>query len=172
MNIEQWRPVLGFPQYEVSDLGRVRRVVDSTNSKAGSIISGRVSPAGYLYFNATVAGKRKTIKHHRLVCEAFHGPAPTPAHVVAHCNGNSLDNRAANLRWATTRENHSDRFAHGTNPAGSRNGRANLCEAQVAEIRRLYALGGRTTYALAEQYEVYPTTVQKIIKRETWKHVA
>jgi len=168
---EQWRPVYNFHQYEVSSLGRIRRTVSVTCAKAGQYIEGYVGSRGYKYFNATVDGRRKTLKFHRLVCEAFHGPAPSSKHVVAHCNGNRLDNRAENLRWATTKENHGDRYAHGTNPAGSRNGRACLCEAQVAEIRRLYSLGGRTTAQLAEQYEVYTTTVQKIIKRETWKHV-
>ena len=172
MSDEQWLPVLNFPQYEVSSLGRVRRTVSVTCAKLGQIIAGRVGDRGYSYFNATLNGKRKTLKFHRLVCEAFHGPAPSPRHVVAHCNGNRLDNRAENLRWATTKENHGDRYEHGTNPAGSRNGRACLCEAQIAEIRRLYAMGGRTTYALAEQYGVYFSTIQKIVKRETWKNVA
>lgn len=172
MSQETWIRVVGFDQYEVSDLGRVRRVISRTCSKAGAIINGHVGKHGYIYFNVTIDGKRKSIKHHRLVCEAFHGPAPTPAHVVAHCNGNRLDNRAANLRWATTKENHSDRYAHGTNPAGSRNGRATLCEAQIAEIRRLYSLVGRSAQALAEQYETPVSTMQKIVRRETWKHVA
>lgn len=171
MTDEQWLPVSKFPQYEVSSLGRVRRTVSATCAKAGQFIQGHVGSKGYKYFNATVDGKRKTLKFHRLVCETFHGPPPSPKHVVAHCNGNRLDNRVSNLRWATTKENHGDRYEHGTNPAGSRNGRALLCESQVAEIRRLHSLGGRTMEFLAEQYEVYPTTIHKIIKRETWKHV-
>lgn len=169
---EEWRPVVNFPHYEVSSWGRIRRVISNTCSRAGTILDGHVGSHGYRTLNVTVNGSRKTLKFHRVVCEAFHGPQPSKVHVVAHNDGDRLNNSADNLRWATTRENHADRYGHGTNPAGSRNGRANLCEAQVAEIRRLYAKGNVTTYWLADQYEVYPTTVQKIIKRETWKHVA
>jgi hypothetical protein len=171
MNLVKWRPVSGFPWYEVSSVGMIRRTVSTTCAKAGDLIAGRVGNRGYRYFNATIDGKRKTLKFHRIVCEAFHGPQPSPSHVVAHNDGNRLNNRADNLRWATTRENHADRYEHGTNPAGSRNGRACLCEEQVREIRRLHCLGGVTTGRLADLYEVYPTTVQKIIRRETWKHV-
>lgn len=171
MNTEEWRAVSGFPWYEVSSFGMIRRTVSTTCSKAGNLIAGHVGAHGYRYFNATSNGKRKTLKFHRIVCETFHGPQPSPKHVVAHNDGNRLNNRADNLRWATTRENHSDRYGHGTNPAGSRNGRANLCEAQVSEIRRLYGSGKVTQFWLADQYEVYPTTIHKIIKRQTWKHV-
>jgi hypothetical protein len=42
---------------------------------------------------------------HRLVCEAFHGHAPSVVHEVAHLNDRGEDNRAENLRWATHQEN-------------------------------------------------------------------
>ncbi|WP_449411892.1 HNH endonuclease signature motif containing protein [Methylobacterium komagatae] len=48
-------------------------------------------------------GHRRLV--HRLVCEAFHGPAPTPEHQVAHADGTRWNARADNLRWATRTEN-------------------------------------------------------------------
>jgi hypothetical protein len=42
---------------------------------------------------------------HRLVCEAFHGPAPEGKNVVIHENENALDNRPENIRWGTQKEN-------------------------------------------------------------------
>jgi hypothetical protein len=47
----------------------------------------------------------KNYKIHRLVCEAFHGPAPSPASVVIHLDENALNNRPENLRWGTQKEN-------------------------------------------------------------------
>jgi len=47
----------------------------------------------------------KNYKIHRLVCEAFHGPAPDGKPIVLHLNENALDNRPSNLRWGTQKEN-------------------------------------------------------------------
>ena len=46
-----------------------------------------------------------TIKVHRAVCEAFHGPPPFPKAVVIHLDENGLNNRPENLRWGTQKEN-------------------------------------------------------------------
>jgi len=45
------------------------------------------------------------LKVHRVVCDAFHGPAPFPNAVVIHLNENALDNRPENLKWGTQKEN-------------------------------------------------------------------
>lgn len=46
-----------------------------------------------------------TMKVHRLVCEAFHGPAPFERAVVLHLDENALNNRPENLQWGTQKEN-------------------------------------------------------------------
>lgn len=42
---------------------------------------------------------------HRIVATAFHGPAPSPDHVVDHIDTNRQNNRPENLRWFTRLEN-------------------------------------------------------------------
>lgn len=59
--------------------------------------------ARHEYFGTRYRGKN--YKVHRLICEAFHGPAPEGKPVVLHLNENSLDNRPENLRWGTQKEN-------------------------------------------------------------------
>lgn len=46
----------------------------------------------------------KTLKVHRLVCEAFNGP-PEDGRVCMHLNEDSSDNRPENLAWGTQMEN-------------------------------------------------------------------
>lgn len=45
------------------------------------------------------------MKVHRLVCEAFHGPAPSKRSVVIHLDEDATNNRPENLRWGTQKEN-------------------------------------------------------------------
>lgn len=47
----------------------------------------------------------KTYKVHRLVCEAFHGPAPFEGAVVMHKDEDGGNNRHTNLAWGTQKEN-------------------------------------------------------------------
>ena len=50
---------------------------------------------------------------HILVCEAFHGPRPSPKHEVRHKNGISSDNRAENLEWGTRSDQRNDDVRNG-----------------------------------------------------------
>jgi hypothetical protein len=59
--------------------------------------------ARHKYYGLVYRGKN--YKVHRLVCEAFHGPAPEGKNVVIHENENALDNRPENIRWGTQKEN-------------------------------------------------------------------
>jgi hypothetical protein len=52
-----------------------------------------------------VSIKFGSMKVHRLVCEAFHGPPPFEKAVVIHIDENALNNRPENLRWGTQKEN-------------------------------------------------------------------
>lgn len=47
----------------------------------------------------------KTYKVARLVCEAFHGPAPADQPVCMHLDENAANNRPDNLAWGTQKEN-------------------------------------------------------------------
>lgn len=118
---EEWRIIAEFPEYAVSDLGRVKRVVDGWRKPAGYILK-QNTIHGYQYVGLSRPGKVFSRRVNRLVCIAFHGDPPTPEHHAAHKNGRRPDNRADNLRWATPSSNMCDKVEHGTTPYGEKNG--------------------------------------------------
>jgi len=54
---------------------------------------------GYFVFVENKKGETAKRYVDELVCEAFHGPRPSPEHEVRHRDGNITNNRASNLMW-------------------------------------------------------------------------
>ena len=108
---EEWRDVVGYEGlYQVSDQGRVKSLERKVPIGYGErtvkerILKPKTDRYGYLIVSLYAGGKRKTLRVHRLVCEAFHeNPDNKPQ--VNHINEIKTDNRASNLEWATAREN-------------------------------------------------------------------
>ncbi len=99
----------GFPDYEISDAGTVRRTVTRHSWAAGHVLSPAVTN-GYQYVNLTNNGVHQKRYIHRLVLTAFIGEVPGME--CNHKNGNKLDNRVSNLEWVTHSQN--ARHAHDT----------------------------------------------------------
>lgn len=104
----------------------------------------------------------------RLVCEAFHGPAPSAEHQAAHRNGVRTDNRPSNLRWLTRHENYQDQVRHGTDRRGERHHLAVLTAQDVREIRALS--GTMLQREIAARFAVTQGQVSSIINRKIWAH--
>lgn len=168
---EIWKPTPGFDKYEVSDLGRIRLVVAQNNRPAGHIMKSRPESNGYWTLGLSRPEGRKGCLVHRLVCAAFHGPAPSPLHEAAHGDGNKDNNTPGNLRWATKAENQRDRLAHGTDSRGERHPMVKLTEADVAAIRREPRLRG-SGRSLARTFGVTPAAISAIRNGKLWRHVA
>lgn len=193
---EEWRVIAEFPDYAVSDLGRVKRVVDARTSRAGRIIK-QYELDGYKSVSLSVDGKEYGRRINRLVCAAFHGPAPSPTHHAAHNDGVRGNNSANNLRWATPFENAQDRFIHGTvltgdragarlhperRPWGKRNGKYTKPEAtprgeahgnsvfSETDVRKIRA-DTRPNRQIAKEYGVSKGAVDGIKYGRTWRHV-
>lgn len=100
--IELWKPIKDFENYEVSSFGRVRRVVDKDNGiykiKAFDDVRGykRV-----ILFNHQ---KHKRYQVHRLVAITFI-PNPFNLPQVNHKDENPSNNNVLNLEWCTNKYN-------------------------------------------------------------------
>lgn len=96
---EAWKPINGFPKYQVSNQGRIK------NIESGRIFTGTKDAFGYIHVRLiNPQGKYTLRKIHRLVAEAF---LPNPEHkpIIDHLDGNKTNNTLENLRWVTYSEN-------------------------------------------------------------------
>lgn len=178
-NEEEWRDIpdqAGL--YQASSEGRIR------NANTGLVLKPWLAGLGYQYVGL---GRQFRSTVHRLVCLAFHGPAPTDRPHVAHFDGERLNNRASNLRWASRSENLADSIRHGTvklnqyrrdgykpnyqrhiPPRGELSPWAKLTNTKAAEIRNRYKWHTVTMAQLAQEYGVGKSTIFRVLKGVSW----
>jgi predicted DNA-binding protein (UPF0251 family) len=141
-----------FTQYRIREDGQVTGPL--------SVVKPIVGNRGYLQVTVHLDGKKHSRPVHRLVCEAFHGPCPTPGHEVRHLDSDRLNNRASNLRWGLKPEQSDDR---------ARNGTTKLDRKRAARIRRLFATRKWTQLDLATRFEIDRSTVQEVLQNKLWQ---
>lgn len=98
-NTETWKPIEGFPKYQVSTQGRIK------NIESGRIFTGTRDAFGYVHVRLINPQGAYTLrKIHRLVAEAFL-PNPEGKPIIDHIDENKTNNSLDNLRWVTYSEN-------------------------------------------------------------------
>jgi len=97
-NIENWRLINGYDNYEISSHGRCR------NNKTCRILKPGNSNKGYYIVILRKDKTSKTYSIHRLVADAFL-ENPLNKKCVDHIDNNPKNNMLCNLRWATYNEN-------------------------------------------------------------------
>jgi hypothetical protein len=172
--IEQWKPCPGFEGwYQVSDLGRVRRVTRGKGTYFGRIRNARPTSKGYLLVNLYKAGKQYARTVHRLVALAFI-PNPLSLPEVHHVDEIKAHNWADNLEWLSKPEHAKKTFQSGLKPSGETHGQAKLTWEQVTKIRSRYLPGLNSRQRgngalLAKEFGVSQTAVLLIVNGKTWK---
>lgn len=165
---ELWKRHPFFTAYDVSDRGRVRRAVAGRGTRAGKVLTGSVERHGYRVVR--IKGRSRFVHH--LVLETFVG-ARLEGQECRHLNGARHDNAVANLCWGTRSENHEDRKRHGrtTGRRGVLHLKAKLTDADIVAIRARSS-AGETQRAIAAVYHMNHSTIQAIVERRTWRHIA
>ena len=90
--------------YKVSNIGRIKSLIDNRGNSRDKILKVIKDKDGYLMVNLYKNKKGKRLKVHRLVAHMFVDGYFDGAE-VDHINTISDDNRVENLRWVTTKEN-------------------------------------------------------------------
>ena len=98
-------------------------------------LKGHKTNKDYLSVSMSHQNEKVTRAVHRVICEAFHGPAPTRAHQTRHLDGNPQNNLPTNLAWGTQAENWQDRQAHGHGITGEKHHAANLTNFERKALR-------------------------------------
>jgi hypothetical protein len=172
---EIWKAIEGHPNYQVSNLGRVKRleIVEANNKTRACrlperIMKGSFSKAAGWFVYLPGSNKQQIIA--RLVLTAFVRP-PFEGEFARHLDDDKQNQNLINLAWGTRRDNGSDAVKNKryNSAKGSKSGRSKLTEEQVCEIRNLHY--SHSTNDLAKRYNVNPTTIGHIVSGSTWKHV-
>jgi hypothetical protein len=175
----RYKIVEGFPAYRVGTDGSVwsklrrgegaKMVMGDTWKKLSE-----PKPGGKTRYRQVLmtspTGERRMFTVHRLVLLTFRGPPPPEKHWAAHNNGNRLDNRLVNLRWASPKENSADMAKHGTLRNGPKATKTKLTEQQVRDIRRRVA-DGEKMLRLSKEYGVRFSSLWAVAKGKSWKHI-
>jgi hypothetical protein len=109
--MEKWIDIKGFEQYQVSDLGRVKRT---------KILKPRMSGGGYYVVSLCVDGKAKNHYIHQLVAKSFLDKPN--GFVVNHKDGVKANNQLSNLEWVTQSKNMSHSYDIGLRERKSESG--------------------------------------------------
>lgn len=122
-----WKKIPDYENYEVSDLGEVR--------KGCNIIKSFIGNNGYKTVHLCKHGKQKTVMVHRLVANVFlDNPNKLPC--VNHKDENKLNNSVSNLEWCTYKYNSNYGSARTRLSNAMRGNRNNV----IQENRRIYAM--------------------------------
>lgn len=173
----EWRACTGWPEYEVSDRGQVRRIAAAQGASVGHILTPVKGSHGYpavMLSRSTLRDQRTLV--HRLMAEAFLGPLGEKhqGFEVNHKNGVKDDNRLANLERVTHQQNCQHGYATGLNDRanhqGEKSGAAKLTNAQVLEMRARMDAGEKGT-KIAREFGVGSSAAYGIKNRKYCRHL-
>ena len=183
---EVWKSILGYENYEVSNMGNVRsldRYITRAIAKGGGLqkCKGRLLKwviSTHKYPRASVQlskkGHSKRYSVHGLVMIAFVGNPP-PDNEINHKNGKALDNKLSNLEYCTHKENAIHAYKSGLicppSFRGENHGMAKLNDEEVQQIRNMRQTTSLTIREIAKMYKVSKSLIGAIENRKVWRHI-
>lgn len=111
-NIEIWKLIDGYLNYQVSSHARVR------NTRSEKVLQPDIR-SGYYYVNLSQGKKRKKHYIHRLMAQAFMCNKQGNKY-IDHRDNNKLNNTLVNLRWVTSQQNNFNSSLRKDNSSGTK----------------------------------------------------
>jgi len=169
---EEWRPVVDYEGwYEVSNLGRVKRVMPGFGTFPGRLCKQTLTVAGYYHMGLCKNGISKILLAHALVAKAFIGPYPEGME-INHKDGDKTNNCVDNIEYVTPSQNVFHAWQTGLkkqyDECGEKNPSNILTEDDVRQIHRLLDEGEFTQQEIADMYGTCRENVSSINCGKTW----
>lgn len=167
-----WKEVEGWPGYFVNESGLVvsRRYlkVGKPNGHWQRINEKQITlkqfpVRGYLAVNLSNKTRRKSVRVHRLVAQAF---LPNPQNLphINHIDGNKTNASVTNLEWCTISHNE----LHSYRVLGKKPRQSTIDSQLKTKIRHEYFLFKTPYRKLGEKYSLSINTIGRIINHEIW----
>lgn len=166
---EVFKDVVGYENgYLISSKGRVfskhRNIMRKTH----------LNNRGYELCSCYKNRKTRFVLVHRMVALAFI-PQPKGKNVINHIDCNTKNNSVENLEWCDMSHNilyaiKMGRFKPKGSLPGEKCGLSRLKRDEVLKIRKLEK-EGTTQVEIAKMFNVWQTTISRIVRRDTWKHI-
>ncbi len=125
---------------------------------------GNIMSNGY----GRLKSKGRTYRAHRFVYESTHGPIPE-GFIIRHKCDNPPCVNPTHLEIGTHKDNTRDEMVRTRSRLGETNPNVKLSNANVREIRFLYASTDVTQKQLALKYGVSKATIWYTLKGKTWQ---
>lgn len=160
---EQWKPIEGYPDYRISNFGRVI----SLKRDIPRLLKPSTDRYGYLKVTLTENSKHDpNCKIHRLVAAAFiQNPENKPD--LNHKDGNKANNHVSNLEWCTRSENTKHAIRTGLHIPF----KAKITAKQAIEIFLKAHAGTLSLSSLSKEYGIAVSTILDIKNGRNWAKV-
>ncbi|MBR0061802.1 MAG: HNH endonuclease [Selenomonadaceae bacterium] len=158
---EQWKPVVGFEGYQISNFGRVKSFKKGKTNILKPALNGK-----YLSVSLSIGGEQKWQRIHLLVARAFI-PNPLNKPEVNHDDGRKFNCHVSNLFWATQSENQRHAVKNGLAKSGIDRSQAKIkSESDIIYIRE--NTDKLTQEQLAEKFGVKQNVISLIQQGKTY----
>lgn len=133
------------------------------------------SPRGYgnFFVGSVVDGTRRSVRAARFSYDLTHPDAPLGRRVCRHACDNPPCCNPRHLKAGEQADNVADMYERGRHVVsrGAQRTNAVLTEQLVRDVRR-FAAGGVSQRKIAARLSVSRPTIQAVLSRRNWKHVA